>query len=992
MRKILCIIVSQSGLCVLLNANCRMILLAKSVLSLAGIAIVALLQPVCADEVEPPRHAAKSQPASERWRDLSKADSASFRRHVIPLMARAGCSGRECHGSFSGQGGFQLSLFGYDFDKDHSEITKDEEDGPRIDPTHPMKSLILTKPTLDGGETHKGKKRFEKGSWEYNMILKWITDGAKMDVVETGEFDRLEVLPRELLFKKVGDKVQLKVIAHWKDGTVEDVTQITRFRTNDESVADVSDTGLVTCKERGDTHVVAFYDNGVHPVPALLPVGDPAKYPKIAARTKVDELVLAKLRKVGVIPSEVCDDDDFLRRASLDVTGTLPTPEEITAFLANKAPDKRPKKIEELLARPGYSAWWATKMSDFTGNNPRQIRNVLQGGGRNLNTEISRQWYEWLRKRIEDNTPYDQIAAGIVMATSRTASEQSFEEMAREMSAYFRKDNPADFAARPNMPWFWARNNVQKSEDKALAFAHTFLGVRIECAQCHKHPFDQWTKTDFEQFQAFFAPLVVSARGSKNDPPGVMSAFSLKAEIDAKVKELADKAMAEAKMKAETDAAEGDAGEKSPEQKKREAQELAKLRQEQQKRGQSETDRRLAAGEPVPWTELHVDLKRTVTRQDDRKKKDVRGSSRVITPKLLGGDEVMLATYNDPRQPLMDWLKAKENPYFAKAFVNRVWAGYFHRGIVEPADDLNLANAPTNEELFDYLTAGFVGRGYDIKWLHREILNSDTYQRSWQTNATNKLDEKNFSRAVIRRLPAELVFDALNMATASTEKMERFPVNIAQRSIGAAGNTAQPGGGGNKSEGYALSIFGKPARETNCDCERVTDPTLLQTLFTRNDQTVLGMIDDGSGWIGELRKLNDRNKGDNSPEALRKKLAIGREKIAGLKAPEKPAADAEPEKLADYERDLRRHEERTKEYSARISEMERALAEAEKPAPTLDVERAVRMVFLRTVSRPPTASELQQAKKDVAAESDAVTGIRNLLWAMLNTREFLVNR
>jgi hypothetical protein len=939
------------------------------------------------------------QPAAERWKDSAKAESPSFRRHVIPLMSRAGCSGRECHGAFSGQGGFQLSLFGYDFEKDHLEIIKDEEDGPRIDLAHPAKSLVLTKPSLDDGEKHKGKKIFEKGSWEYNLILRWIADGAKIDVKETGEFDRLEVLPRELQFKKVGDKVQLKVFAHWKDGTVEDVTQITRFRTNDESVADVSPAGLVTCKEKGDTHVVAFYDNGVHPVPAMLPIGNPGSYPQVKARTKVDELVLEKLKKTGIVPSPVCDDDDFLRRASLDVTGTLPTPAEIETFLADTRPDKRARKIEELLERPGYAAWWATKLSDFTGNNPRQIRNVLQGGGRNLNTEVSRQWYEWLRKRVADNVPYNQIAAGIALATSRTSPEQSYEEMAREMSSYFRKENPADFAARPNMPWFWARNNVQKSEEKALAFAHTFLGVRIECAQCHKHPFDQWTKNDFEQFQAFFAPIGYGENREK-DAAGKMTARTLRAEIDGKIKEMAAAAMMEgATPKPESPAATetpkaptvAPVPEKTPEERRKEAQMLAKLRQEQQKRAQGETDRRLAAGEPVPWSELFSDLKRTAARAD-AKRRDLKGGSRVITPKLLGGQEVSLGSFADPRQPLMEWMQGKENPYFAKAFVNRVWAGYFHRGLVEPADDLNLANPPTIGPLFDYLAEGFVQRGYDMKWLHREILNSDTYQRSWQPNETNKLDEKNFSRAVIRRMPAELVYDSLKMATANSTDLPKFPFAIQERSIGPVGNFAAQGGGGRQSEGYALAIFGKPARETNCDCERVTDPTLLQTLFTRNDQTVLAMLDAGNGWIPELRKAASLRQGENSAEAIRAKLQRAREKAASIKTPQKPAADASAEALAEYERESRKFSAGQAELNARIAEMEKALAAASVPPPKFDVDAIIREVFLRTVSRPPTASEEQQAREDIRAAASPVEGIRDLLWALLNTREFLVNR
>src|SRR4051794_19662918 len=156
---------------------------------------------------------AKLPIASERWADPAKAEEPSFRRHVVPLMSRTGCSGRECHGAFSGQGGFQLSLFGYDFDHDYEEIVNDKEDGPRIDAEHPELSLILTKPALDG-EKHKGKKRFDKGSWEYNLLKAWVANGAKLDVKETGDFDKLDVTPRELIFQRPGQTIQLRVMAH----------------------------------------------------------------------------------------------------------------------------------------------------------------------------------------------------------------------------------------------------------------------------------------------------------------------------------------------------------------------------------------------------------------------------------------------------------------------------------------------------------------------------------------------------------------------------------------------------------------------------------------------------------------------------------------------------------------------------------------------------------------------------------------------------------
>jgi hypothetical protein len=893
------------------------------------------------------RVADQLKPAKARWANIEKSDKASFRRHVIPLMARAGCSGRECHGAFSGRGGFQLSLFGYDFEKDHKEITDDQEDGSRVDLKDPVKSLVLAKPSLDG-EEHKGKKRFDKGSWEYNLILRWIRDGAKSDVEETGGFSHLEVTPKELQVRKPGESVQLRVLAHWKDGTVEDVTQITRFRTNDESVALVNDTGLVTAKGMGDTHVVAFYDNGVQPVPVIFPMSDKvgAKFPAFKARTKVDELVLAKLRKAGIEPSEVCTDAEFLRRVSLDITATPPSPEEVRAFLADKSPDKRARKIDELLKSPGYAAWWTTLLCDFTGNNPRQLNT---GGELQLNDRFSRQWYEWIYKRVADNMPYDQMVAGIVLASGRTKPDQPYEEFAKEMASYFRDENRADFACRETMPYFWQRQNVRKPQEKALAFAHTFLGVRIECAECHKHPFDQWTQTDFKQFQAFFEPVNYGQRrgeGEEMDYNAVMKTVREKVGFDQKTQ-------------------------KNRNEFRRQLQEM------------------LRAGEVLPWQEVYVQQQKSKRQLSEKdiariKAKNPGFDGRVFTPKILGGGEVELEQFPDPRGPLMDWLRSKDNPYFARAWVNRVWAAYFGRGIVEPADDMNLANPPSNQELMDYLAAGFVKSGYDMKWLHREITRSDTYQRSWKTTPSNRLDEKNFSHALIRRLPAEVVFDSLAAATASDSGRARLLADLDNRAIGPNASISGRTKGGDT---YTLTTFGKPARLSNCDCERTGDPTLLQTIYTRNDPAFMTMLDsakrDGAGWIEELRRAASP---EFSAERIRAELAkfeAGRERLAKRRAEREAVqllAEKERQKYDSEARELETRIERAKEELSR--------AEARKP---VDFDRAIEDVFLRTVARIPSDEERAKAKTDVAAAQTPVDGIRELLWAMLNTREFMVN-
>lgn len=871
---------------------------------LTAVSVLALLSITDAEQSAAPGSQDLRVP-SQRYASLKDAQDPSFRRHVIPLLARVGCSARECHGSFQGRGGFQLSLFGSEWDHDYVQLTqsKGDEDEVHIDRDHPDQSLILLKPTMQ--VKHKGKLRFKKDGWEYNLILKWIQDGAKDDSKQTGELQRLEITPSEMVFNKIGDTAQLRAVAHWTDGTTEDVTELTRFKTNDETVATVSESGLVTCSGKGDNVVVASYDNAVVPTPMMLPVSDMngAKFPPIAARTKIDELVLNKLRKVGIVPSPVCDDADFLRRVSLDVTGTLPTPDEVQKFIADPSQGKRAAKIEELLNTPAYAAWWTTKFCDYTGNSPRELN---FGGNFNRNPgEISKQWYEWIYKRVANNTPYDQLVADIVLATSRTSPDESYKDFSVTMDSYYRSDHPADYADHPTLPYFWQRRNVTLPQDKALAFSHAFMGVKLECAQCHKHPFDRWTKQDFAQFTAFFTPIVTG-----NRPP-------------VKGEEVTYASITKDITKTVTEAVEG---KDAPAVEKMDAAAKAELKkqdikkyQEIQKGLRAETERRVEAGEPAPWPELWVN-NRGNGRQFNKKNKGTVDLN--ATPKLLGGAEVPLSEYPDPRKPLMDWLRSPSNPYFAKAFVNRVWATYFNRGIVEPADDMNLANAPCNAELLNYLATGFVSHNYDMKWLHREILNSDTYQRSWKTNPTNLLDTRNFSHEVVRQLPSEVMLDAIDQAIAPDAKLASFSADINDRAIGPIGVASYAKGGKNArgNDSYFLTLFGKPTRETNCDCERSTDPTLLQTLFTRNDPQLLSRIDGNgrpdSSWISQLRK-------------------------AGTKQ--------------------------------------------------LDVDQAISEVFLRTVSRPPTKQELTEAQTDIAAAKTPVDGIRDLLWAMLNTREFKVN-
>jgi hypothetical protein len=826
-------------------------MLTRTLIGLALVGTLAMSGRVVRSEDRP---AAVVRPASERFAAADAKEEPDFRKHVLPVLGRLGCNGRACHGSFQGKGGFRLSLFGYDFDADHKALAGGDE--PRVNAKKPADSLILLKPTLD--EPHKGGERMKAGSWEYNLIKRWVASGARGLNASGPHLAKLEVVPREVVCSADGERKPLRVLVSWSDGSVEDVTPLCRYSTNDESVAAVDAEGVVTSKGPGDTYVVACYDSGVAVAPVLRPVSDKIgpKYPAVPTPTKIDELVVAKLRKLGVVPSELCSDTEFLRRVSLDMTGTLPAPKEVEAFAADPSPNKRAKKIDELLERPTYAARWTTKLCDITGNSPRHFQDQAPPD------EYARHWYEWMERRVRENVPYDKLVAGIVLGTSRRPG-QSYADYAKEESAYYRTANPPDFTARETMPYYWARHVARTPEERALNFSYAFLGVRIECAQCHKHPSDRWTQDDFTGFTALF------------DRVG----YGVHPDDRKTYQGMLDKL--------------GDKG-----------------NQGQRVRARLE---RAQKGEVVPW--LEVFLAPPGTRVE---KNTVAKVAKPVAPRVLGGDAVELQPTDDPRRPLLDWMRRKDNPYFARVFVNRVWAEYFGAGIINPPDDMNQASPPSNAALLDYLANGFVERGFDMKWLHREIANSHAYQRSLTANETNRLDERNFSRAVARRLPAEVLFDAIDQATAGSAALDRVTTGVEERAIGPKGGALV---GRYKHGNYASTVFGRSARDSNCDCSASNEPNLLQAIYLRNDKDVLAALNRKGGYLHEV----------------------------GPRLAKKPGAG------------------------------------------NADIDAVVKEAFLRTLGRPPSAAEAKRSAAHLAQAGDRAEGLHDLLWALLNTREFITN-
>lgn len=876
-------------------------------------------------------------PASERFSAAAAPAEPSFQRHIVPVLGRLGCNGRSCHGSFQGQGGFRLSLFGYDFKMDHEALLKG--DAPRIHVEVPEDSLLLRKATLN--VPHKGGRRMDVGGWEYEMIVRWIEAGAKGAAASAPRFERLEVQPAQIVFETPGAKAQLRAIAHWADGTQEDVTPLCRFKTSDESISDVSDAGLVTAVKPGDAHVVVFYDNGVAPVQAILPVSDQTgpRYPQVPAPTKVDALVIEKLRKLGVVPSDLSEDAEFLRRVCLDTTGTLPTPTEVESFLADQSPDKRSKKIDELLERPAYAAWWATRLCDITGNNPQTFDE------RNVQNEMARQWYEWMERRLRENLPYDQLVARIFVSKSREPG-QDYNQYVEQMSSYFRKEDPADFSARETMPHYWARRTFRTPEDRSLGFAYAFLGVRLQCAQCHKHPYDQWTQDDFNQFKTFFNRVQFAVQ------PDAQDRFR----------------------------------------------EMQKAMGKDQKKNQS----LLESGAPYPWRELFVaapankrngdkgNPAKNPQKPNQKQRPEVPVS---ITAKLLGGDNVEFGANDDPREVLMTWMRDKANPYFARAFVNRVWSAYFGVGIIEPPDDLSLANPPSNGPLLDYLAQEFIAHNYDIKWLHREIANSRTYQLSWKPNPTNRLDMRNFSHALPRRMPAEVTYDAIVQATSTQDEMAAAAREPGRRAIAQSNAT----GRANRNSNYALTVFGRPARSTNCDCERSNEPSLLQTIYLQNDQEIATILQK-AGWIQQIdQKLNPKPPEVRKPEKKeQQRLAAITNLEQQLKQQRKRAKQnevnpASDKKIAGLEEQLKKLQEQ----QAAAQQAERDVSTAAVTVPAAPVsdrpEQLIREAYLRTLSRPPTEAETARGLQYLTESNGTVSGLRDVLWALLNTKEFIVN-
>jgi hypothetical protein len=689
------------------------------------------------------------------------------------LLGRMGCSSGSCHGSFQGRGGLRLSLFGYDPARDYAALTRDLE-GRRVNRADPDSSLVLLKPT--GRIPHGGYKRFDSHSWAYDMLRQWIQQGAAWQP-GSGEVRALNVTPAEYVFAGAGAAGQLRVEAAFADGSAEDVTALCDFRTGDDAVAEVNAEGAVRAVRPGDTAVVISYRGHVRAVRVLVPATLPAgsAYPQVPEVNYIDREVFAKLRRLNMVPSELAGDAEFLRRVTLDTIGTLPAPDEVRAFLADTRADKRSRKIDELLAHPLHAALWATKLCDITGNNTDLLENPPQYKAR-----LSQMWHEWLRVRLAANIPYDDIVRGVLCATSR--GEETPEEYVKAVAAIEADAENYDYhayARRPGLDLFWRRLQPVPIDQWGQKTAAAFLGVRLECAECHKHPFDRWTQADYRAYANIFTTVALGAS------PEAQKCFK-----DANA-------------------------------------ERTKINQERLK---PKPGQKKAPLPPLPpFREVFV---ATLPKGKSGAMLPDPDTRRPLPPRALGGPEFAAAPGKDLRVSLFEWLRRPDNPYFARSFVNRVWGHYFGVGIVHPVDDFSLANPPSNARLLDALARDFVAGGYDLRALERTILQSRTYQLSHVTNATNRFDRINYSHAYVRPLMAEVVVDALNDAVGVQETFgPEVPRGCHAIEVGAS--RVQ-----NAAVAFTFRIFGRPPRTMACDCERALEPALPQKLYLMADPTI----------------------------------------------------------------------------------------------------------------------------------------------------------
>ena len=658
----------------------------------------------------------------------------NFENEIVPIFTKLGCNTGGCHGKADGQNGFKLSLLGF-YPKEDYEYLVYEDRGRRVFPADPDFSLLLQKP--GNILPHGGGQRMSPGSYEWELIARWVRQGTPYGAETDPTLERIESVPpvREINFKS---KQQLAVIAYYSDGSTRDVTRLASYEANHSEMALANSKGRITIEDvPGEVAIMVRFQGSVGVFRAIIPQGLPvlATPPE---KTFIDKLVFAKQRQLGIPPSALCDDATLIRRVSIDIAGRLPTVTEVEQFLTDTDPAKRERLVDRLVDSPGYADDFANKWATVLRNKRR------------VGTDIpyTYKFHTWIRRALRENMPYDQFVRSVLTATG-------------------------DPETHPPVAWY---REVKTSTAQMEDVAQLFLGMRMACAKCHHHPFERWSQQDYYGFEAFFSQV-----GLKN------SKFN----------------------------------------------------------------------QNVNQPDMVYLKTNAPSAKNPRSQLDVR-------PTGLGSAPLDISPHEDARQYLVDWMVAPENPFFAKALVNRYWKHFFGRGIVDPEDDMRVTNPPSNPELLDALTKHFRDNRFDLKDLVRTICKSNAYQLSSQPTESNQADQQNYSSFYPRRLPAEVLYDSVNAVADTPSNFGTIP----------QGTTAVqlPDNGFNN---YFLEVFGKPEAESACECERSAEANLSQSLHLLNSDDVQGRLQNGQGRAARFTRELDRPDADKIRELYL--AAFGRE-------------------------------------------------------------------------------------------------------------------
>ncbi|MBA4062833.1 MAG: hypothetical protein C0501_03840 [Isosphaera sp.] len=650
----------------------------------------------------------------------------SFVTDVQPVLSKLGCNAGTCHGAAQGKNGFKLSLRGYDPLFDFRALTDDLE-GRRFNRSAPERSLMLLKPT--GAVPHQGGVAMQFGDPNYELVLRWIGQGLKLDLGAT-RVKSIEVFPKDPTVNRLGQRQQFAVLATYADGRVRDVTAEAFLESSNTEIATVDKTGLVSALRRGEATMLARYE-GAYAASTVVVMGDRTGFawePR-PVHNFIDELVDAKLKKVKVQASPLAGDEEFVRRVHLDLTGLPPSADEVRAFVADGRDTrvKRDELVDKLVGSEAFVEHWTNKWAD-----------LLQVNRKFLGPAGAAAFRAWIRDRVAENMPYDKFAYEVLTASGSN--------MANPPASYFKI--------------------LRTPDDVMENTTQLFLAVRFNCNKCHDHPFERWTQDQYFNLAAYFAQV------SRTDDP---------------------------KYKG-------------------------------QKIGVT-----AVTPQGFPAAEVIADAKAGDVKHER--------TGEVVKPQFPYPVAAELPAADPRRVQVARWVTSAKNPYFAKSYVNRIWGYLLGVGIIEPLDDIRAGNPATNPELLDKLTEEFVAGGFDVRKLIKTVCKSRTYQLSVATNRWNKDDEINYSHALARRLPAEVLFDAIHKATGSASKIPGLPPGSRAAQL-VDSSVELPGG--------FLDLLGKPVRESACECERTGGLNLGPILAMVNGPIVGDAVRDPENRINKL--------------------------------------------------------------------------------------------------------------------------------------------